>query len=170
MTDRPESGPRPIGGELVIPVLAVAFTLYFVSTILDSPWTAQVNAFMIGGVLLILCLIFFIRAALALRGGEARMSFATLFNRDDWTSGRVGLAATTLAYAVLIDWGGFTLTTFLFLAVSMAILNHGRRLGLITLISAIMALGGWALFIWAFDTRFPRGWFEETMKAVMANG
>ena len=33
-----------------------------------------------------------------------------------------------------------------------------------------MALSGWALFILAFDTRFPRGWFEETMKAVLANG
>ena len=40
----------------------------------------------------------------------------------------------------------------------------------ITMISAAMALGGWALFIWAFDTRFPRGWFETTMQAVLANG
>ena len=34
------------------------------------------------------------------------------------------------------------------------------------LISAIMALTGWAVFIWAFDTRFPRGWFENTMRAL----
>lgn len=170
MTDRPDNAPRPIGGELIIPVLAVVFTLYFISTILDSPWTAQVNAFMIGGILLFLCLIFFIRAVLSLRSNEATLGFGNVFSRDDWTSGRIGLLITTIAYAVLIEWGGFTLTTFLFLAVSMAILNHGKRLGLITLISAAMAFSGWALFIWAFDTRFPRGWFEGVMQSVLSNG
>jgi len=111
-----------------------------------------------------------VKTALALRSGEATFSFSNTFNGEDWTSGRIGLLATTIAYAVLIEWGGFTLTTFLFLAISMAILNHGKRLGLITLISAAMALSGWALFIWAFDTRFPRGWFEGLMQAVLSNG
>ena len=78
--------------------------------------------------------------------------------------------AATVGYAVLIDELGFTLTTFLFLAVSMLILAKAKRPTFITLISAIMALGGWAVFIWAFDTRFPRGWFEMMMKSVLANG
>jgi hypothetical protein len=52
----------------------------------------------------------------------------------------------------------------------MVILAKGRRPIFITLISATMALGGWAVFIWAFDTRFPRGLFETTMKAMLANG
>ena len=84
--------------------------------------------------------------------------------------GRAVLLASTVGYVLLIDWGGFTLTTFLFLLTSMAILSRGRRLGLIALVSAAMALGGWALFILAFETRFPRGWFEEMMSAVLANG
>lgn len=167
MSDHPGDGPRQAGGELIIPVLAVAFTLYFISTIIDSPWTAQVNAFMIGGVLLLLCMIFFVKTAVRVGRKEASLGFANVVSRDDWYSGRIGLLVTTIAYAILIDWGGFTLTTFLFLAVSMAILNHGRRLGLISLISAAMALGGWALFIWAFDTRFPRGWFERVMEATL---
>ena len=29
---------------------------------------------------------------------------------------------------------------------------------------------GWAVFILAFDTRFPRGWFERTMEALLTNG
>jgi hypothetical protein len=41
---------------------------------------------------------------------------------------------------------------------------------LILTISALVALIGWAVFIWAFETRFPRGWFETTMKAVLTNG
>jgi hypothetical protein len=50
---------------------------------------------------------------------------------------------------------------------SMAILGKSKHLPLITLVAALVALIGWAVFIWAFDTRFPRGWFETTMKAVL---
>jgi hypothetical protein len=125
---------------------------------------------LIGGVLILLCLVFLAKTALRLRAGTASLGFDTLIRYEDITSGRAGLFLLTIAYVVAIDWGGFTLTTFLFLAAAMALLTRGQRLGTITLISAAMALSGWALFILAFDTRFPRGWFEETMKAVLSNG
>jgi len=162
--------PRQLGGELVIPVIAVGFTLYFFSTIWNSPWTAQVSAFVVGGILMLVCAIFFVRSAVWLKNKEASLGFGDLVSYNDIRSGRVGLFATTIAYCVFIDRLGFTLTTFLFLAISMMILSKGRNAGFITAISAVMALGGWAVFIWAFDTRFPRGWFETTMKAVLANG
>ena len=170
MSEHPEASRRQAGGELVIPVAAIAFSLYFFSTILESPWTAQVSAFLIGGVLIALCLGFIVKTALAVAGGSASLGFGALVRRDDWRSGRIGLLGATVGYVILIDWGGFTLTTFAFLAISMAILGRGRRLGLIALVSAAMALGGWALFILAFDTRFPRGWFEAAMALVLANG
>lgn len=161
---------RQLGGELVIPVLAIAFTLYYFSTIWNSPWTAQVSAFAVGGILLLVCAIFIARCAIWLRAGSASLGFGNLLSRDDIATGRVGLLATTLGYSIFIDRLGFTLTTFLFLALSMIILSKGHRPVFITAISAVMALGGWAVFIWAFDTRFPRGWFEATMQAVLANG
>jgi hypothetical protein len=161
---------RQLGGELVIPVLAVIFTLYYFSTILDSPWTAQVSAFSVGTLLLLFCALFIGKCVYRLRQGEGTLGMGNLFSRADLTSGRLGLFAATLGFVFLIEDLGFTLTTFLFLLISMAVLGRGRRLGLITLTSALMALGGWAVFIWAFDTRFPRGWFETTMKAVLANG
>lgn len=167
MPDFPIRPQRKIGGELVIPVMAVAFTIYFFTTIWNSPWTAQVNAFIIGGFLLLVCGIFFIRAAILLMRGDASLSFGTLANREDVSTGRLWLLFTTAGYCVLIDYGGFTLTTFVFLALSMAILGRGRRLGLILGLSAVMALGGWALFVWAFDTRFPHGPFEALMDKVV---
>ena len=166
----PNKTRRQLGGELIIPGLAIAFTLYFFSTIWNSPWTAQVSAFAVGGVLLLVCTIFIFRCISWLRQGQASLGFDNLFSRNDWTSGRIGLFITTLGYCLLIERLGFTLTTFLFLTLSMLILAKGKRPIFITLISATMALGGWAVFIWAFDTRFPRGWFETTMKAVLANG
>lgn len=170
MTLKPDAPKRQLGGELVIPALAIAFTLYFFSTIWNSPWTARVSAFLVGGILLFVCAIFLVRVALMLRSGQGTLGFGNLFTREDIRSGRIGLFATTIGYCVLIDRLGFTLTTFLFLSISMYVLSKGRNVGFITLISAIMALAGWAVFIWAFDTRFPRGWFETTMKAVLANG
>jgi hypothetical protein len=170
MTVRRLKERRHAGGELVIPGFAVAFTLYYFSTIWNSPWTAQVGAFLIGGVLLGLCALFAVKIVLAMHRGEASFTFANLVTMEDWRVGRVGLLATTVAYCWFIEDFGFTLTTFLFLFLSMVILNRGSRIALSALVAAVMALGGWALFIWAFDTRFPRGWFEETMRAAMAGG
>lgn len=161
---------RQLGGELVIPVLAVVFTLYFFSSIWNSPWTAQVSAFAVGGILLLVCGIFIIRCGIWLRRGEASLGFSNLFSREDLHTGRIGLLVTTIGFCYLIEMLGFTFTTFLFLSISMIILAKGKRPVFIAMVSAIMALGGWAVFIWAFDTRFPRGWFETTMKAVLANG
>jgi hypothetical protein len=161
---------RQLGGELVIPVIAIAFTLYFFTTIWNSPWTAQVSAFAIGGFLILVCCIFIARCIVWLGKGEGNLGFSNLVTRADIHSGRIGLFLTTFGYCVLIDRLGFTLTTFLFLSLSMIILSRGENAKFITLVSALMSLGGWAVFIWAFDTRFPRGWFETTMKAVLANG
>jgi hypothetical protein len=162
--------PRQLGGELVIPVLAVGFTLYYFSTIWNSPWTAQVSAFLVGGVLLLVCALFFVRAAQMLARGEGSLGAANLVGMDDIRSGRLGLFVCTLGFCWFIDDLGFTLATFLFLALSMGILSRGRNLPLIAGVSALMALGGWALFIWAFDTRFPRGVFEEVMAGLLSNG
>lgn len=160
---------RQLGGEFVIPVLAVAFTLYYFSTIWNSPWTAQVSAFAVGGILLLVCGIFLFKSVIWLIRGDASLSLGNLVGMDDIRTGRIGLIAATVAYTVFIERLGFTLTTFLFLTTAMLILAKGRRPVFITAISATMALGGWAVFIWAFDTRFPRGWFEETMRAVLTN-
>jgi hypothetical protein len=170
MASDPKDQPRQIGGELVIPVIAVAFTLYFFSTIWNSPWTAQVSAFLVGGVLILVCAIFAVRCVMSLRRGEGTLGFANLVTMDDIKTGRVGLLATTLGYVLFIDKLGFTLTTFLFLASSMLILGKGRNAGFVVLVSGLMALTGWSVFIWAFDTRFPFGWFETFMKAALSNG
>ncbi|MEM1074668.1 MAG: tripartite tricarboxylate transporter TctB family protein [Pseudomonadota bacterium] len=170
MANNPKRVQRHLGADLVIPVLAVSFTLYYFSTIWNSPWTAQVSAFAIGGVLLFICLLFFVKITGEYRRGEGRFTFSSLVNSDDIRTGRVALLVTTVAFCWLIEELGFTLTTFLFLWISMAILGAFRRLGLVTLIAAALSLGGWAVFIIAFNTRFPRGWFENAMQSVLANG
>ena len=65
--------PAPIGGDLVIPVAAVVFTLYYGWTIIDSPWTAQVGAVFVGVILIALCLILFTIVGVRVRRGAATL-------------------------------------------------------------------------------------------------
>ncbi|MCZ6624181.1 MAG: hypothetical protein O7B35_08125 [Deltaproteobacteria bacterium] len=157
---------RAIGGELIIPVAALAFTVYYFTTILDVPWSAQVSAFFIGSILILLLVIFFIRTAVELRRGEVSLYLSQIYEPVSFITRRIALAALTIGYVVFLHWGGFTLTTFVFLALAMMCLNEGRRKGLILILSATFAIGGWLLFIVAFETRFPAGPFEQFMKGL----
>ena len=170
MQQSDEDKKRSLGGELIIPVAAIIFCLYYFSTIVNSVWTAQVSAFFVGAVLIALSMAFIIRCAVAVRRGEADLGLGGLFSRADLTSGRLALLVVTLGYILFIEWAGFTITTFLFLFAGMLALNRGRNRGLILALSTIMALGGYLLFILAFDTRFPRGPFETFMEAVLSYG
>jgi len=160
-------GKKPLGGELIIPACSLAFTFYYFSTIIDSPWTAQVSAFFVGAILIALSLIFIVKSLYLVKTDRADLGLNGLIGRADITSGRVWVFLITLGYVVLVEWGGFTLTTFVFLFSTMLILSKGRRPGFIALMAAGFALTGYGLFIVALDTRFPFGPFEKLMQSVM---
>ena len=102
MTPEERRSQRQLGGELVIPVLAIVFTIYYFTTIWNSPWTAQVSAFLVGGVLLTVCGVFLLVSALKLRQGEGSLGFRNLVSMEDWRTGRVGLFAATIGYCVFV--------------------------------------------------------------------
>lgn len=163
-----EPGERnSIGGDFVIPLAALGFTLYYFSTIVDSPWTAQVAAFFIGTILIGLILLFLVKAAVAVARGQADLGAGALITPTGLLPTRLALLAITAAYLVLIEWGGFTLTTFAFMLAAMLLLNGGRRAGFILGLSLAVSLGGYLIFILGFDTRFPRGPFEDLVRAAL---
>jgi Tripartite tricarboxylate transporter TctB family len=170
ITPSPDSEPRPMGGQLIIPVAAIVFTLYYFWTILDTPWTAQVSAFFVGTVLLVLCVAFVAKQLYERSRGRVTLGLGNLVTHADLTSGRAAIFALTLLYIYVIQWGGFTITTFFYLFISIAILNRARRLGLAALVSFVMVIIGYLLFIVAFDTRFPHGPFEILMQRVFFHG
>ena len=156
-----------IGADLVIPVAALAFTLYYFSTIIDSPWTAQVSAFFIGAVLIALVIIFLVKTIVSMKRGEADLGMESLLAPRAYVPKRLVLLGLTLGFIIFVEWGGFTLTTFAFMALAMLLLSEGRNMRLIVALSAALALGGYLLFILAFDTRFPEGPFELLMQRVL---
>jgi len=172
MADEPNTGNPvkiPIGGELVIPIAAISFTIYYFSTIIDSPWTAQVSAFFVGSILIALCTAFLIRSAVWVKREKANLSFETLFTPYDTMVKRALLFVLTVGYIAIVPYGGFTIVTFVFLALGMLLLTDGRNKRLIIPLSAALALGGYFLFIVAFKRRFPYGPFEDFFKPIVAS-
>lgn len=169
MADKPDSGASGkthIGAQLIIPVAALAFTLYYFSTIIDSPWTAQVSAFFIGSVLILLILTYLVKSAILVKQGKADLAMDDLVEPRAFIPKRLGLLALTLGFIVFVQWGGFTLTAFVFLSLSMLLLTGGRRVRFILGLAVALSIGGYLLFILAFDTRFPEGPFEKMMEPL----
>jgi hypothetical protein len=157
---------HPVGGDLIIPIAAVAFTLYYFSSIINSPWEAQVNAFFVGSILIVLVVVQLIRSGRMLLTGEGDLSLGELLGPPAIRRKRLLLLLLTIGYVVVVEWLGFTLTTFLFLTAAMLLLNDGRRPAFILGVAAAMALGGYLLFVVAFQTRFPEGPLEHLLGAV----
>jgi hypothetical protein len=168
MADEPQqgSGRRPVGGELIIPIAALLFTVYYFSTIIDVPFNAQASALFVGTVLILLCGVFLVRVFLGIRRGQLSLGAGRLIEPVSFVPKRLFLLGLTIAYIFVVDLLGFTLTTFLFLSLAMSILNDGNRKGFIVALSAVLAIVGWLLFVVAFDTRFPAGPFELLVQKV----
>lgn len=173
-TDKPEK--KHVGAELVIPAAAVIFTLYYFYTIVNWPWnpperyiswTAQVSAFFIGTVLIILILAFVVYKLIEIRRGESDLGFQRLTEPLSFMPTRTALFALTISYIFFVDWGGFTITTFIFLSTTMMLLNQGRNWKFILSLAAILSIGGYFLFVYAFEVRFPKGPFEILMAQVL---
>jgi len=159
----------PLGSDLIIPGAAILFTLYYFYSILHTPWTAQVSAFFNGSILLFLCVIFVAKVAVKVARGEASLGFTPLIEPVDVAPKRALLFLLTILYIACIDWAGFTITTFVFLALGMLLLSGRDRKNkvLVIALSAGLAIGGYLLFVVAFGRHFPEGPFEHAFKAAM---
>jgi hypothetical protein len=155
---------RSIGSELIIPIIGFFFTIYYFYTIIDAPWTAQVAAFIVGALLIIFIIIFIIRSVKSINMGHGSLSFKNLIKPKALVPKRLIILGLTIAFIFIVPHLGFTITTFLFLAIAMMVLNNFQNKRFIIFLSATLSVGGYLLFIVAFDTRFPAGPFEIFMK------
>jgi hypothetical protein len=171
-----EAEKKQIGADLVIPAVALVFTLYFFYTIINWPWNpadeyiawdARVTAFSIGAILIALIVVFIALNLLAVIRGEASFGFQSLTVPLAMIPRRAALFALTLGFIVFIQWGGFTITTFIFLNAAMMLLTRGKNWKFVLGLSAVLSIGGYFLFIYAFEVRFPKGPFELLMAQVL---
>ncbi len=165
-TDSIQKQKKAKGDDLVFPIIALCFAIYYISTIIDLSWEAQINGFLIGTALIALVILFLIKTGIEVKRGEASLKFEALAasRRVQWS--RFGILLLTIAYAWVIEWAGFTLTTFGFLIGGMIILGVRSRVKLIG-ISLILSLTGYFFFITLLDTRFPPGPFERLVESIL---
>ncbi len=154
-----KQGKQPVGADLIIPLLAACFAVYYMSTIWDLPWEAKANGLVLGSVLLFLVTIFALSTARSLYRGAASLSLRRLFEPWQFQTQRLSLVALMIAFIIVIPYLGFTLTIFLFLLLAMLALGvrSVRKLIGVALTSAVV---GYLMFIVALDTPFPHGPLE----------
>jgi hypothetical protein len=152
----------PIGADLVLPVIAVAFTIYFFVSVSDLAWEAKMNATLIGVTLLVLIAILLVRLGLKFVGGSASLSIAPLIDPRRVLWQRIALIALSAAFVFVIPWLGLTLGLFLLTAALMLLLRAGTWRA-VTLTSAIVATTAYLLFIALLDSRMPRGPIEKLL-------
>ncbi len=166
MTERP--APAPAGNELIIPALAVGFTLYFFWTVDELGWEAKANGIVVGVVLLALVGILLARIAMKIRRGEARLGFA-LPGTAEANRQRLWLLLIILAFLAGVHLLGTVLALGLMLLGAMWVLGarHWPSLVGVALVTPLLV---WACLMVGIGTRLPYGVFETFMATRMGLG
>jgi hypothetical protein len=150
----------PLGADLVIPLLALGFAIYFFWSIADLAWEAKANGVVIGGVLIALVVAQVARIALAVVQGRGDLRTEPLWQPRDVLGKRVGMVLVTVAFILLLQVLGLTLS--LFLAMVAALLLMGvRRVPIVLGVSLAVAAAAYLLFIALLDAGFPHGLIEK---------
>jgi hypothetical protein len=164
----PERERAPIGGDLIIPILAAAFTLYFLVDSADLVWEARANGTVIGVVLLALIAAQIVRMASALRAGRATLGLGPFAALDVAQRKRIALLIVLVVFVATIHWLGTTLGVFLAMLASMWALGY-RDPGRSTLIAAVTAAAVYLLFIALLQTRLPAGPVERLLAPLLGS-
>lgn len=146
--------------DLVIPALAVAFTVYFFVSIWDLAWEARATGMVVGCALLGLIGLLVFRVARALAAGRAVLSFGNLIGPFPYGRQRMGIVALCALFVALIPWLGLTLGLFTLTAALMNLLGAGSRRAILAAAGAV-SIAAYLLFVVLLDTRMPHGPFEK---------
>ncbi|MGF1631812.1 MAG: tripartite tricarboxylate transporter TctB family protein [Kiloniellaceae bacterium] len=150
---------KGIGADLILPLMAAAYAAYYVYTIREFPWEAQMNGTFIAAMIWLLVAALLVRTVLRLRRGEVTLRATGITTPRGKLVVRALFVALTAGNILLMPWLGFTLTVVLFLASSMWLLGV-RSLKPLILIPLLAGSVGYVFFIVALDTRLPKGPIE----------
>ena len=156
----PESGKpasKNVLPDLIIPVMALAFTIYYLTTITEVPWIAQASAVLVSALLLAAILAFAVRTTLRIKAGTEMLSFSGLDLDYSNNVKRVGLLALAIAYVWFIEDLGFTISTVIFMFLAIILLSSLANWKNAAWVALCCSLIGYIVFIFMFETRFPKG-------------
>jgi Tripartite tricarboxylate transporter TctB family len=152
----------PLGADLVIPVLALGFALYFFWSIADLAWEAKANGVVIGAVLVGLAVLQIGRIAVDVVKGRGDLRTDPLWQPREVLFKRIGMVLVTIAFIALLQLLGLTLSLFVAMAAALIIMGV-RRVSTVLLISLAVAAAAYLLFIAVLDSSFPHGPIEKLL-------
>jgi len=164
--DKSRGEKASVGAELIIPVAGLLFAVYYLTSIWDIRWEAQVNGFFLSSVLLILVAAFLVRTFRRLSRGEVDLRLGDKLGTPRLLRDRLGLIVITAVFVFVLPWIGFTLSTFLFLLATLFFFGIRSPLTLAA-IPLLVAAGGYVLFIVALNARFPHGPVEKLLASIL---
>ena len=152
--------------DLIIPFLALIFTVYYLTTITEAPWIAQASAIVVGSILILLILIFFIKTFFMVRKKKEIISLSKLNIDKTTTFKRLTLLILALFFTIFLEFLGFTLSAIIFLFFAIILLSSLKNWKNALIISLSCSLIGYFIFIYIFNTQFPRGAFENFIERI----
>jgi hypothetical protein len=162
---------RNILPDCIIPVAALVFTIYYLTTITEVPWISQASAIFVSCLLLLSIIAFIIRSVWRIRQQRETLrlqgSFQDLLGYMPTSARRIALLALVIAYVWVIESLGFTLTTFIFVFAAIVLLSSLDNWKKALIVSLSCSIIGYIVFIYFFKTRFPTGPIEDWLKGVL---
>jgi hypothetical protein len=155
----------PLGADLIVPALAIAFTAYFFVSVHDLAWEAKATATIVGATLMALVALQLARVAARILSGRASLSLRALIRPYGINAKRIAIVVATGAFIFLIPWLGLTLGLFLLTAILMLLLREASLKATLAT-SAIVAGTAYGLFIALLNSRLPRGPVEKLLAAL----
>jgi hypothetical protein len=157
----------PLGADLVIPLLALAFAAYFFWSIAGLAWEAKANGVLIGTALVGLVGIQLARMGRQLARGAGDLRLDPLWLPRDALVKRVGMVLLTVAFIAALDWLGLTLSLFVAMALALRLMGV-RKPATILWVSCAVAGAAYLLFVAILDSAFPHGPIEQLLARLFA--
>jgi hypothetical protein len=150
----------PLGADLVIPLLALGFALYFFGSLADLVWEAKANGAVIGALLVGLVVLQLARIGVEVAKGRGDLRTDPLWQPREVLFKRVGMVLVTVTFIFTLQLLGLTLSLFVAMAGALLIMGV-RRPWTVLGISFAVAAAAYLLFIALLDSSFPHGPIEK---------
>lgn len=167
MSSSESSGNKaPLGADLVIPGLALCFTVYFYYSIADLAWEAKANGVLIGAVLAVLIAIQLLRIGVTVAKGGGTLGFERLLSPRAALPKRVGLVLLTAAFIMALPWLGLTLSLLLAMVATLYLMGVRKRSHLVWT-SLGVAASAYLMFVAFLASDIPHGPVENLIAYLL---
>jgi hypothetical protein len=153
--------------ELIIPVAAILFALYYLSTVWALPFQAKVVGIYVSAAIGILSLILFVRFAGQIASRQKSLSFRGFFSEPVNEIRRWGVMGATALFIALMPFTGFVVTMFFYVLTIVLLVGGREKLRAAFIIAFSITAIAFAIFILAVNVRFPLSAVDELLKALV---